>query len=444
MTSERGQRGGGGAGGSATIVQQRASAPGKRTLVEQVPVQRRAAGPATTAEVHDAAARGVETPASAMPHADAIQRSFGRHDISGVQAHVGGAAAEACGDMGASAFASGNHAVFAGQPDLHTAAHEAAHVVQQARGVSLYGGVGEVGDAYEQHADAVADKVVGGESAEALLDQAPGGGGGSGPGVQRMVMSAADQTAHPKLKALVQNRIPLAANDKRLTAALTTAGTNTGATKRDIAADLAWGAGPTVKVAVLSGAVGEFSPGIGSKELRVHKPTVEAHQNEADASRIPGHELYLEDTILHEYTHYLDDQDGTDRAGEEGEEFENAAYGKVIGGVDDALDNVLKAEFGAGTWTAKVEGKEAGFKQRFIVSGAKSGDGTYDGVTGTSAAIQADPGTKWKLKIQHDDGKSGWKDSTIHKVKEGADNYLVRSEDLTDRDMNDLEIRVKK
>lgn len=71
--------------------------------------------------------------------------------------------------MGARAYAMGNHVAFGIQPDLHTAAHEAAHVVQQRAGVSLSGGVGQAGDAYERHADAVDDRVVAGESAEALL-----------------------------------------------------------------------------------------------------------------------------------------------------------------------------------------------------------------------------------------------------------------------------------
>ena len=75
---------------------------------------------------------------------------------------------------------------FSGTPSLHTAAHEAAHVVQQARGVQLDGGVGQVGDRYEANADAVADLVVRGESAEALLDEVAGSGGG-GTGVQRAV-----------------------------------------------------------------------------------------------------------------------------------------------------------------------------------------------------------------------------------------------------------------
>ena len=63
----------------------------------------------------------------------------------------------------------GNNVAFAQTPDLHLAAHEAAHVVQQRQGVSLSTGVGQVGDSYERHADAVADRVVAGQSATDLL-----------------------------------------------------------------------------------------------------------------------------------------------------------------------------------------------------------------------------------------------------------------------------------
>src|SRR5262249_59012906 len=91
-------------------------------------------------------------------------------DVSGIQAHVGGPATEATRSMGAAAFATGDQVAFGAQPSLHTAAHEAAHVVQQRAGVSLKSGVGEAGDTYEQHADAVADRVVAGESAQPLLD----------------------------------------------------------------------------------------------------------------------------------------------------------------------------------------------------------------------------------------------------------------------------------
>lgn len=127
-----------------------------------------AAGGAATG-VHAAAERGLAGAGTTLPHGDKIQAAFGPHDVSGIQAHVGGAAAEACGDMGASAYATGNQVAFAGQPNLHTAAHEAAHVVQQRQGVQLYGGVGQVGDVYERQADAVADAVVAGKSAAGLL-----------------------------------------------------------------------------------------------------------------------------------------------------------------------------------------------------------------------------------------------------------------------------------
>src|SRR5262249_9399733 len=70
-------------------------------------------------------------------------------------------------------------------PDLHTAAHEAAHIVQQRAGVHLKGGVGQSGDAYERHADEVADLVVQGKPADRALDKmAGGGGGGRGAGLQ--------------------------------------------------------------------------------------------------------------------------------------------------------------------------------------------------------------------------------------------------------------------
>jgi hypothetical protein len=135
--------------------------------------------------VHRAAAHGLSGSGGSLPHLAAIQRAFGRHDVSSVQAHVGGVAAEGSQAMGARAYASGNQVAFAASPDLHLAAHEAAHVVQQRGGVQLSGGVGAAGDVYERHADAVADLVVTGQSAEAELDRFAGGAtGGGSAGVQ--------------------------------------------------------------------------------------------------------------------------------------------------------------------------------------------------------------------------------------------------------------------
>jgi hypothetical protein len=199
---------------------------GKHTLSERIPVQQEARpagvapaaapasapsfrGPRPTLQMlfgradgdasqpdrtHAAAMRGTATAATQLPHLDRIQQAFGRHDVSGVKAHVGADAAASAREMGAQAYATGDHVVLGDRTDLHIVAHEAAHVVQQRGGVQLKGGVGEVGDAYEQHADQVADAVVQGKSAEALLDPYAGGMGQAG--VQRQAIGAAIQ-AYP-------------------------------------------------------------------------------------------------------------------------------------------------------------------------------------------------------------------------------------------------------
>jgi hypothetical protein len=134
------------------------------------------------ATMHDMASRGIQGGGAPLPHREAIQASFGRHDVSAVQAHLGSEAAQANRELGSKGFALGNNAAFAGAPSLFTAAHEAAHVVQQRSGVALQGGIGERGDRYEQHANAVAAEVVAGRSAEATLDRLAPGAGNSGGG----------------------------------------------------------------------------------------------------------------------------------------------------------------------------------------------------------------------------------------------------------------------
>lgn len=194
------------AGLSAPTVQRKATGPGAgasappipdsgglftdwlmRPDLHAAPVMRKSdgrAGDMAGGDVQAIAARGVQGGGQQLPHLDAIQNSFGpNHDIAGIDAHVGGAAATAGEAIGAEAYATGNSVAFNKSPDLHTAAHEAAHVVQQRAGVQLLGGVGKAGDTYEQNADAVADRVVAGKSAVDLL---PGVGNASGGGdVQR-------------------------------------------------------------------------------------------------------------------------------------------------------------------------------------------------------------------------------------------------------------------
>ncbi len=193
-------------GGGAT---RRAGAvPGKGSLVQRrygtgggagmaSPVQRRYGAESATSssgaadeggEAHAIASAGVQGSGAPLPGLDAVQSSFGRHDVSGIQAHVGGDAGAAAQAIGAEAYATDNHVAFRSTPDLHTAAHEAAHVVQQRGGVQLQGGFDSADDEYERNADAVASAVVSGQSAEGLLDPYAGSSPSSGAAVQRKVV----------------------------------------------------------------------------------------------------------------------------------------------------------------------------------------------------------------------------------------------------------------
>jgi len=109
-----------------------------------------------------------------FPHLAAIQSAFGKHDASGLRAVTGDDAAAIGAEMGTPAFSVDGASAFSGAPTLHEAAHEAAHAYLQ-----LEGREGSGSDA-EAHAQAVADRVVAGQSVEALLDQGPSGGGGGG------------------------------------------------------------------------------------------------------------------------------------------------------------------------------------------------------------------------------------------------------------------------
>ncbi|HEX2569225.1 MAG TPA: DUF4157 domain-containing protein [Polyangia bacterium] len=154
-------------------------------------LQQKADGASARSEadpIHEAAAHGTSGPSGPLPYIDPIQKAFGRHDVQHIQAHTDGRAAAGSRAMGAEAFTVGEHVAFAGAPSLHTAAHEAAHVVQQRAGVQLKGGVGEVGDRYEQHADRVADRVAQGQSAEPLLDEYAGASATAGHTLQRKLV----------------------------------------------------------------------------------------------------------------------------------------------------------------------------------------------------------------------------------------------------------------
>ncbi len=149
---------------------------GKGVQLRAAPSARSSAAPkapglATPGAVQATAQSGFSGSPGALPYLAAIQQSFGGYDVSGVKSFVGGAAADANEDLGANAYASGEAVAFKAAPSLHTAAHEAAHVVQQRAGVSLPGGLGRPGDTYERHADRVADDVASGRSAVQTLSE---------------------------------------------------------------------------------------------------------------------------------------------------------------------------------------------------------------------------------------------------------------------------------
>jgi uncharacterized protein DUF4157/L,D-transpeptidase-like protein len=141
--------------------------PGKRTLV-QLQHDGAAPGPHKPVDVEAEAARGTSGSAQPYPHRAEIEASLGRSVPA--RAFFGAEASAACATLGVEAYTVGDSVAFAtSNPPRRLAAHEAAHVVQQSGGVNLSGGDGSAGDPLEQHADAVAERVVAGQPAGDLL-----------------------------------------------------------------------------------------------------------------------------------------------------------------------------------------------------------------------------------------------------------------------------------
>ena len=139
--------------------------------VAQVQLKAHSAVDDDAADMRETAAAGLQGSSESLPFQSQIAASFGpfADALRDVRVHVDRTGQAAAQEIGARAYTSDNHIVFAEQPDLYTAAHEAAHVVQQRGGVQLGDGVGRPGDAHERNADAVAERVVAGESAQDLL-----------------------------------------------------------------------------------------------------------------------------------------------------------------------------------------------------------------------------------------------------------------------------------
>ena len=148
-----------------------------------------------------------------------------------------------------------------------------------------------------------------------------------------MIMTAADIKKYPKTAYYVRVNILEVARVPSIMRAFKTIG---GISRATLLAALKWEQGPSIKIMKLVNAsgdelYGEFSPGKGSKELRIGQQVV-AEFEAGKGRRVAraGNVYLLGVTILHEAMHWADDQDGVQRVGEDGNDFEIAMYGSII------------------------------------------------------------------------------------------------------------------
>ncbi len=146
-----------------------------------------------------------------------------------------------------------------------------------------------------------------------------------------MKMANADITRYPRFAYYVRRNIPELIHVRSIVRAMRSIGQMDRATLRRA---LRWGEEPNIKITPLAdGTYGEFTPNIGSNELRIHTGLVEDFETgrpHRQATRSGGQVYFIGVVLLHELVHWGDDQDGIDRAGEEGKEFERTVYGSQI------------------------------------------------------------------------------------------------------------------
>lgn len=96
-----------------------------------------------------------------------------------------------------------------------------------------------------------------------------------------------------------------------------------------------------------------------------------------------------------------------------------------------------------GAWTIRVTTKNAAFAQRFVVSGAATGNGVYTGTVGTSVFVS---GAQWSIDIQHQPTGQPWRSSAqrigFPTIAGGLLGFDIRSNDSgPDQDYDDLILR---
>lgn len=93
------------------------------------------------------------------------------------------------------------------------------------------------------------------------------------------------------------------------------------------------------------------------------------------------------------------------------------------------------------SWTVSVKSKSASYAQRFIITGADTGNGTYEGKTTTPPVFVS--GDNWAIKIQNKPKGKSWIDSddqiTFPTLSGGLIQFDIQSNDAGgDQDFNDL------
>lgn len=106
-----------------------------------------------------------------------------------------------------------------------------------------------------------------------------------------------------------------------------------------------------------------------------------------------------------------------------------------------------------GDWRVVVQSRDAGWDQRVIVSNTAAGSQTLNGVVGVAPLdVYGNGQAPWELRIQHNDGQHGWQNSWLRpgarQISGSSITQVIESEDITtdtsDRDFNDLVIRLEK
>lgn len=143
-----------------------------------------------------------------------------------------------------------------------------------------------------------------------------------------MRMHPADITSYSKFSYYVKNDIPKLMGVPSIVLAMNKTGQ---INKAKLRVALGWNSGPQIKITNLVGAYGEFTPNKKSNEIRIDLKLVKEFEAGKGKKVARAGSVYLLGvTLLHELVHWGDDQDGVDRPGEEGAEFEHLIYGSVI------------------------------------------------------------------------------------------------------------------